>query len=510
MAARIHVLAATLAWMLAPLAHAQEPPPLSAIDWLNDLPAQTAEPARTEPASATTANTPEVTVTPLDGPAARRVGLVPADVTGLPDTIWATSQGSALAGQLGRLPHLRLPALQQLAMTLVLAEAAPPRSDADRFDLARIDMLSAYGALDPAVALLSQAGTDASRAHFARAMDLALIQGNESTACAILRAKPALSPGKGHEIFCHARAGDWGTAALLLGSARVLDLLPETQIAALERFLDPELFEGAPDLPLPDAPDALMFRLYAAAGQPIPTRGWPVLYANADLADTAGWKTRIEAAERLAQNSALAANRLLGLYSARQAAASGGVWDRVRAVQRFETALNTHSDAAIAKTLPDAWRTMGDQGLQVLFAGLFAERFETTVLSGASADTAFDVMLLSPLYETAKTVFPARAVQHPVLEAIASGEVPGGLEASGLGQAALLGFSSAAPDAGIVALARAGALGAAILDTLALAHAGSTGDVAAFGTALATMRALGLEDVARRTALQTLLLEPRG
>ncbi|MEL7167351.1 MAG: hypothetical protein AAGL96_17945 [Pseudomonadota bacterium] len=485
---------------------AQEAAPLSAIDWLDTAPPPTQPTGPNEPAAAASASVPGVTVTPLDRPASRRVGLVPADVTGLPDTLWSGSDSADLATRISDLPQLRLPALQQLAFTLMLAEATPPAGDTARFDLARIDMLLAYGALDPAMALMAQAGMDASPAHFARAMDMALIFGNASTPCAILRAQPALSPGKGHDIFCAARAGDWRTAALLLGSARVLDLIPDAQVTALERFLDPELFETDPELPLPPDADPLMFRIFAAAGQPIPTRGLPVVYSNADLSDTSGWKTQIEAAERLAQAGTLPGNRLLGLYSARQAAASGGVWDRVRAVQRFETALDSRSTSAVAKTLPAAWRAMGEQGLQVLFASLFAEGLEPLVLSGAAADIGFDLLLLSSRYESAERVFPARSLRAPTFAAIARGEVPANMTGTGRQGAALRGFSTADPDADIVALAQSGALGAAILDTLTLAHAGSAGDVTAMARALATLRALGLEDVARRTALQSLLL----
>ncbi|WP_299692494.1 hypothetical protein [uncultured Tateyamaria sp.] len=501
-----------LSAVLGQMVHAQDAAPLSAIDWLGaqTTPAALPQPTATdEPSTAQSATVPDVTVTPLDGPAARRVGLVPPNVTGLPDTLWSGSTGQTLAAQLNQLPNLRLPALQQLTFTLLLAEAVPPTSDAGAFDLARIDTLLAYGALDPAIALMEQAGADASPAHFRRAMDMALIAGREAQACAILRAQPDLSPGKGHDVFCAARNGDWRMAALQLGTARALELLPEAQVAALERFLDPDLYEGEPPLPVPSVPNALLFRTHAAIGEPIPTRGWPVVYANAGLSDTAGWKTQIEAAERLARNGAVPGNRLLGLYTQRSPAASGGVWDRVSALQRFETAIGTGNAAAISKTLPTVWRVMGAQRLRVPFAQLFAEQLEGFVLSGQAADIAYELLLLSPRYEAAAQVFPTRALGRPVLAALAAGEVPAGLTADGVAGAALAGFRDTPADADILAQARDGALGAAMLDTIALAHQGSTGDAAQLATALATLRALGLEDVARRTALQTLLLDAR-
>lgn len=484
--------------------------PLSVIDWLDTQDTtKPPAPARDEPGVTRSGRVPDVTVRPLGAASPKRVGLAPPSVTGLPDTLWAGSNGAALARAVASMPDLRLPALQSLYFTLLLAEANPPTSAPQQFDLARIDALFDLGALDPALALLEQAGVDASPAHFARFMDYALLAGTEATACAILSARPALSPGKAYDVFCAARDGDWATAALQLGTGRVLDLLDEPTTQALERFLDPDLYEGEPPLTPPLSPNPLIFRLFEAMGTPIPTRSLPLAYANADMSDTAGWKAQIEAAERLARTGAVPDNRLLGLYTQRQPAASGGVWDRVAALQRFETALGTGSASAVSKTLPGAWRAMGEARLRVHFANLFAEGLAAMTLSGATADIAFEVLLLSSAYESAAKTFPVRALNRPELAAIAAGDVPENLATDGVTGAILSAFGTGAPDADIVARAQNGALGAALLDTLALTMEGAGGDVARLTTGLATLRALGLEDVARRTALQVLLLEGR-
>lgn len=484
--------------------------PLNVIDWL-DARSQPPPPkpavAPEEPDVTTSATVPQVTVQPLGQTATKRVGLAPANVTGLPDTLWSSDSGQILARKFTTMPELRLPSLQSLYFTLLLAEARPPATDDAAFDLARVDALFGLGALDPALALLEQAGSDASPAHFARFMDMSLLAGSEANACATLRARPKLSSGKAYEVFCAARAGDWTTAALQLGTGRVLGLIDEPTTLALERFLDPDLYEEEPALPAPRIRNPLMFRLFEAIGTPIPTRSWPVAYANADLSDTAGWKAQIEASERLARTGAVPDNRLLGLYSQRRPAASGGVWDRVAALQRFETALRTGSASAVSKTLPTAWRAMGDARLRVHFANLFAKDLSAMTLSGTTADIAFEVLLLSPDYETAATTFPVRALRRPALAAIAAGEVPDSLRADGARGAILSAFRDAPADKGIIARARNDHLGAALLDTLALTIEGTQGDVARLTTGLATLRALGLEDVARRTALQALLLE---
>ncbi|WP_299614402.1 hypothetical protein [uncultured Tateyamaria sp.] len=485
--------------------------PLSVIDWLDTQEAiQAAQPAPTEPNVTSNGNVPAVTVKPLGDAAAQRVGLAPSNVTGLPDTLWSSSSGANLSRAVERLPDAPLPALQSLTLTLLLAEANPPRGDATMFDVARIDALARLGALDPAIALLEQTAIDRDPALFARFMDLSLIAGTEGSACAILRQNPALSPGKAHDVFCAARAGEWDNAVLVLGTSRVLGLIEPAMADALERFLDPDLFEGEPPLPVPATPDPLAFRLFQAIGTPIPTRSWPVAYANADLSQTAGWKAQLEAAERLAARGALGDNRLLGLYTQRRPAASGGVWDRAAAVQRFETALGTGSADAVSKTLPSAWQAMRDVRLQTVFAALFADKLSALVVSGPTADRAFDLLLLSPAYENASVTFPSRALSRPVLTAVATGTVPPDLTAEGIEAAVLSAFSDAPADPDIVAQAQSGALGAALLGTIALTHAGTAGDVAQLTTGLASLRALGLEDVARRTALQVLLLEGTG
>ncbi|MEL7133496.1 MAG: hypothetical protein AAGK77_13915 [Pseudomonadota bacterium] len=485
--------------------------PLSVIDWLDTQGAiQAAQPAPSEPDVTATGNVPEITVSPLPDRAATRVGLAPAHVTGLPDTLWSASDGRALGATIADLPDALLPALQDLIATLLLAEADPPRGDATSFDLARVDALARFGALDPALALLEQTSVSRGMAQFTRYMDLSLIAGSEEGACALLLQDIRLSPGRAYDVFCAARAGNWEDAVLVLGTSDALGLIEPGMANALSRFLDPDLFEGEPPLPIPAQPDPLVFRLFEAIGTPIPTRIWPVVYANADLSANAGWKAQLEAAERLAQRGALPDNRLLGLYTQRKAAASGGVWDRVTAVQRFETALGTGSPVAVTKTLPTVWRAMGDVRLQTVFASLFAEPLADLALSGAAADLAFDILLLSRAYEQAPRKFPVRAARRPLLSAIATGTVPRNLIDDGVEGAILAAFRDAPPHNGIVTQAQSGALGAALLDTIMLVDAGSSGDVSQLRTGLATLRALGLEDAARRTALQILLLGGTG
>jgi hypothetical protein len=283
--------------------------------------------------------------------------------------------------------------------------------------------------------------------------------------------------------------------------------MSDEKLALMDRFLNSDIFEGEAPLPAPRQMDPLSFRLFETIGDPLPTRNLPRAYAVADLRDIAGWKSQLEAAERLTHAGALPDNRLLGLYTDRKPAASGGIWDRVSALQRFETALNTRSPEAVTKTLPKVWSAMQDARLEVSFAALFAQPLSEIPLTGRAADIAFDVALLSPGYEAAA----ARAEQKTLLTAVAIGEMPVAPPVDtaryALGMAVFEAFSTAKPRPDLIANVKQKRLGESILVLLDMLHDGANGDENAMRDALSTLRALGLEDTARRVALETLLLE---
>jgi hypothetical protein len=509
MQTRAICLAAVIAATSICAASAQTTPdrPLSAIDWLDNLPkAQPVVAITKEPKVSSGANVPEINVMLLGGPAAKIIGLVPTSVSGLPSTIWSGSDATVLASTVASMPaHVMLPAAQAMLFTLLMAEADPAAGQSGAFDIARVDALLGSGALDPALALLEQIGPSRDPEVARRFVDASLLNETEQAACTLIQSNPALAPDYAYRIFCAARQGDWDTAALLLGTASALGTLSPEQTATLERFLDPDLFEGEPPLKRPHPPNPLMFRMHEALGQPITTRSWPIVYANADLRDIAGWKTQIDAAERLAQMGALPANQLLGIFSKRRPAASGEVWDRVAAVQRFETALNTKSPDAIAKTMLSAWTQMKTAGLSVVFSTLFADRLLAMELPQKLNDTAFAIVQNSPDYEVAVQTYPDAAAKFPFRAAVAIGEVTQAQANTPLETAIARGFSPNVADAAIIQTAKNGELGLAVLRTIKTLDAGAQGDMGQLSKALATLRALGLEDTSRRAALQMLI-----
>jgi len=504
------IRAALLASGLAGQAAAQATEPLSAIDWLKDPVELLPGTVLLEPPVSESGQWPEIQVTPLEE-LSQVVGLVDPSTTGLPVDLWRHSDPHRLAELIAEVPVADSPALQRLLFTLLLTEAREPRSgaDPDTLLLARLDRLMQLGAVDPAQSLVQLVGPTDTSQRFSRWFDATLLTGDEDRSCTALIAQPNLSRDYTAHIFCKARRGDWTTAALTLEAAHALQLLPDDTLDLLDRFLSPEMFEGAAHLPQPDNPTPLTFRLYEAIGERLPTASLPRAFANADLRDVAGWKAQIEAAERLTRIGALTPNHLLGLYTERSPAASGAVWHRVAAVQRFESALNTGDAESIASTLLEVWVQMEKVGLQVPFAELFAERLTSTALPSSEAENLrWRVMLLSDLYEEAAQTVPEGPTANAFLAALAKGMPDQSPSPSPLADAITEGFAWSAPvPSDVQALLNQNRLGEAILESMQLFAQGARGNLVDLTAAIATFRRMGLEDTARRAALQLLILQ---
>lgn len=507
------MLIRTLAFvaMLPCVVAAQEP--LSAIDWLEES-AISVKPnaVALEPPVSDSAQRPDVEVRPLTQPPIP-VGLVPAKVTGLPLDMWTASDSDVLARLIRDVSVRRSPSMQTLLYTLLLSETTPPNGAeaAETLLLARIDRLMDLGAVDPAGSLIESAGPTLSLARFQRWFDTTLLTNAEDASCAALSASPHLSPGYGELIFCQARRGDWQTAALTLEVAHALGEMPPFELAVLDRFLNPDAFENTPPITIAAPPSPLVFRLLGAIGERVPTSSLPRVFSNADLHDVAGWKAQIEAAERLTRMGALPPNRLLGLYTERQAAASGGVWDRVRALQRFETALNHNSNDAVAKTLPTVWTAMKSVNLEVPFAALFGEQLGTLNLTEPTAkQMAWEIRLLSSDYELAAQNPVSDSAESAFLTQLALGTPNNAPAPTPIAQAIADGFSfTGGPTGHLRNTLSAGKLGEAILRSMILFDRGAQGNPADLTTALAALRHVGLEDTARRAALQLMILDRR-
>jgi hypothetical protein len=482
---------------------------MSAIDWLTRSVA--APPAALAPPPVSGAPVDAVIVRPLDAVGLDAAGTLDPAAAGLPRDLWGTSGAAAIMAQLAAERLETVPALRALFETILLARLDPP-ADAPpggQFLLARIDKLMEMGSLASALALIDAAGEETAEL-FRRRFDIALLLDAEDEACAALRAAPGVSPTYPVRIFCLARGGDWQAATLTLKSARALGAITPEEDALLSRFLDLEQAEGEPPLPQPLRPSPLALRLFEAIGEPIATAGLPLAFAHADLRQTAGWKGRIEAAERLARAGALGHETLLALYAERRPAASGGVWERVSAMQALAAALEAGEAAAVGPALMRAWSAMQAAELELPFAQGMAASVATLPLDGPAAAMAFRMGLLAGL-----TPDPPAAADGEArfLAALARGAAPEGTPPESLGRAIAPVFAG---DPGPLVPPRLRALidgdrrGEAVLQAMTLIAEGAAGDRRRVTEGLAVLRILGLDAAARATALQLLLLDRRG
>lgn len=496
--------------------------PLSAIDWLSQsVSAPVADPLPAEQAVAGNALPSNVAVSVIGGPSLDAVGLLASPVTGLPRNLWGLGLTDEIAALVAAERTETLPALQQLLITVLLAEAEPPADAGNRGTLllSRIDKLLDMGALDQAEALLAASGSTEADL-FRRSFDVALLTGSEDAACEKMQSAPNLAPTFPARIFCLARSGDWNAAALALRTGQALGYVTPEDDALLARFLDPDLFEDEPPPPAPSRPTPLVWRMFAAIGEPLPTSNLPVAFAHAELQDTSGWKAQIEAAERLTKAGAISPNVLLGLYTDRRPAASGGVWDRVAAVQDFEAALESADVAAVARTLPQVWAQMMAAELEVPFATLYTPALAKLALAkpalakpaleGEAGRLAFRIGLLSSQYErVAKARFAADPAEA-FLIALAQGKLGNAVAPDSLARAIAPAFGDLKPAPEALLLLEQGRLGEAILIAIDRVGRGVQGDLRGVTEGLSLLRHVGLEDIARRTALELMLLERRG
>jgi hypothetical protein len=469
--------------------------PLSAIEWLEKRPKQivvplapTDTPKFSEPAVASAVKTPEITTTPLGAPVRAAAGLLPSAVTGLPNALWHGSDAQTLDTLITALNVEDQPALQALFYTLLLAEADPPEdAKGANFMRARVTKLLDLGALDPASALLERSDP----AHidlFDLYFDTSLLGGDAEQPCNALRAQPSLSRDLERRIFCDAQNQAWDSAALTLSTADAIGAIAPVDVTLWEHFLDPELFSDVPAIP--DRPTVLQFRLFQAIGEALPTRSLPRAFAATDLTGNTGWKVQLDAAERLARVGAISENRLLGIYTSRIPSASGGIWDRAEAIQRLETALAAGDPVGVFKQLRRAWSKMQENRLEVPFATLFSDAL---------------MRLLSPKYESAAQ----RVTSDPTLkvaQSIAVGEPKSHTDVA-LSATLVAAFSGDGVPQHLTDMSKNTQLGEAILRAMALTQTGVHGDPSALQSGLAFLRSVGLEDTARRTALQLLLID---
>lgn len=509
-------LALAFAALTATAAHGADP--RSAIPWLSRSIEETPEPPRasalqTRPAEDADA----ITVTTLSEVSRNAAGLLPPDLTGFPRALWGAASAFHVRGVIAGHPAGGVPEARALFRRVLMAEADPPRTSGDRSTVlvARLDRLLEMGALEEAWTLIEQVGPG-SPALFRRWFDAGLLLNRADPPCEALRRNPQLSPTLPARVFCLARGGDWNAAEITLSLGQDLGSIPPGQQALLERFLDPELFEEEPHPPLPEVLTPLDFLMREAVGLPRPPGTMPLAFLARDLDAHAPMRQRIVSGERLVEAGSAAPTRLFAAYRAGEPAASGGVWDRARAVQALNAALIGDARQAFAAALVDADTAFTERGLRVAFAQEYAPRLAARAEADFEPETRrrlVELLLLGDEPAAARRAAgPSPSPEIAALLALAGVRpAPGVVEDARLraALAALEPDAAGAPAQGPREdmLAR-GRVGEAILAALAQIQSGAASDPRSLQTALATLRRAGQEKSARKIALQTLLAQP--
>ena len=474
---------------------AQEP--LSAIPWLTE-----------ELGLGETVSEPEIpaaiTATRIGQPNIDAVGILPARISGFPADLWSRSDSAEIASLIAEqskdLPQTAL----RLLYMLLLAEADPPsNSDGLTVFLSRTDKLISFGALEQAGALLDRAGLE-NRKLFARWFDIGLLTGSASDECLSMLSIPAHAPSKSAMIYCLAKRGETEAAAILYSGAIALGDIDsfETRLLAQyvksnvpEKSLNPTGFPGTP----------LNFAMEIDAGlsHPLSDLQDPFLFRN--LAANAGWKTRLESLERLVASRAISADRLLASYAESEPAGSGGVWERVRAFQKFEAAAKSQSQENMIATLPRTYSLMKQAGLEVAFSNYAVEQFSGFANHVTARVEIVEVAMLSDDFERFAADSQPADSRQAFLFGIATGRLGGAVPRSDLERAIVLAMQRRPPRGEIGLKLEQGKLGEALLSALLLLEGDSRFDPSNVEQALATLVWTGLEYDARGIALQILL-----
>ena len=146
--------------------------------------------------------------------------------------------------------------------------------------------------------------------------------------------------------------------------------------------------------------------------------------------------------------------------------------------------------------------------LETAYAEIFAERLlATSPLPEPAREAAVEMVLLSPLYETAARDLTPVTPRQRFAVGLAQGSPSADMATTPTEAAITDGFArtGAAPEH--QALLDQGRLGEAILSAATRLDARSNATREGLGAALSALRAFGLEKTARRAALQILLLE---
>lgn len=449
--------------------------------------------------------TEAIATTPLSTSQPDAVGILTSAQTGIPQNFWGDSDPAVIARLVEPYFDFTLPEITALWQRIALSEIDAPTRVGRPGEIlsARVAHLLNAGALDQAEALLNQAGPSTPDL-FKQAFDVGLLTGRAQTACATMLRNPALAPSLKERVFCLARENDWTAAALTLTTAKSLRQIPELDGELLTLFLDPELFDEGNPPPAPVPLTALDFIMREALAMPRSGQALPLAFLHQDLQRETGWRNQVIATERLVRSQALPPGQLIALYQEGKPSASGGVWVRVSAVQKLLRAIDTGQPEKISEALRIAYRDLNAVGLSFILADIAADDLDGVPLTPSGDRVRFRLQVLHADAAELVTEFAPQTATDAFIQAIALGDTPQTTN-SDMEAAIRAAFSDTATSNSLIVDAKQGRMGEAILKSMTNLVRSRHRDPAALETTLTALRIAGLEDEARRIAVQVML-----
>ena len=309
-------------------------------------------------------------------------------------------------------------------------------------------------------------------------------------------------------IYCHALEGDWLTASLIYNTSKALNSIETSTLMLLGEFLEieepSEKFEPLNEIDL----SPLDFRLYETLGYHIFRENLGNAFIFGDLSGDNGWYAQLVAAERLAKNGVIDANRFLGIFTAYDPPSSDGIWERVRAIQHLDKALSLpNSTKEVELALKNAWQLFRYSPNASIFAEVFTPRLLEIELTPSSEIMAIKIGMLSSSYDVIISNSVAINALDPIVFAFTNHEAQFVTPTTILEKTLLDAFyRPRVPSYARLQLAD-GKLGEVILNALIQLERGIAGDMQDLLESISTLRHVGLERVSQRTALWLVLSE---
>lgn len=477
--------------------------------------------------------------TALAAPSVEAAGLVGAGALGLDDAMWGATPGARAIALIDAAEPTALHAVDRLLRRVLVAGATPPEG-ADGLLAARARALIRFGAAEEASSLAGAAGRDASPALRRARAEAALIVGRDETLCEkdVLGADAPADPGgtdafwPGLRAYCLARTGD-PLAAVAVNAMVELGSVDPTDAPLLEALVDESLIDY---VPVPHASTLTplriaMLRSMGRVNRPsIESAPLPMI-AGLFALESTGAKGALIAAERLEAVGAIDTKILREMYVSFADAVDGPLGQRAKAVRDAGKAPEAEAmGRALVATAGDGFAQFA-RVMAPMAARIPADRARGLNTLGYALR---DAMLLGGFTGEAGawsreqgTATPEERADIAAVMAVADagwsdawtrdfGDIlrartRGGDEHARRALASLAGLGIAPrpdmPDEGILRAAREQKVAETVLTAAAMLGTESPPTARTLDTVIRALRRVGLEEEARRIAIEAMIAE---